>query len=89
VTGHLDILRYIKSIQVQLDDEMIAQIDQAAPARRGARVEFIRRAIRAALNRIESDRIEESYRREPQVFVDGGEWDGWLEWNPEVTEPKP
>jgi hypothetical protein len=80
-------MSYIKSIHVQLDDETIARIDQATSPGRSARADFIRQAIRAALNRIEFDRIEESYRREPQVFV-GGDWDGWLEWNPEVTEPQ-
>jgi hypothetical protein len=33
--------------------------------------------------------MEESYRREPQVFEDGGDWDDPLEWNPQPAEPRP
>ena len=79
----------MKNVLVRLDDETVKQIDQAAPPGRGARAEFIRSAIRAAIYRIESDRIEESYLRDPQVFVDGGDWDGWLEWNPQSDDPRP
>ena len=70
---------------MQLDDETSAQLDQVAPPCNGARAEFIRRAIKAAILRSEFDRIRESYLREPQVFEDGGDWDDPLEWKPKAA----
>ena len=75
-------LIFMKGISVQLDDETMAQLDQVAPPCNGARAEFIRRAIKAAILRSEFDRIRESYLREPQSFEDGDDWGDPLEWNP-------
>ncbi|MBI2687722.1 MAG: hypothetical protein HYX27_15535 [Acidobacteria bacterium] len=72
----------MKSVLVQLDDETMAQLNEVAPPASRARTKFIRRAIKEALLRSEFDRMEEAYRREPQEFVDGGDWDDPLPWEP-------
>jgi len=48
---------YMKGVSVRLDDETMAQLDQVAPPRNGARAEFIRLAIKAAIIRSEFERI--------------------------------
>lgn len=79
------ILVYMKSILVQLDDETMAQLEQVAPAKKRARTEFIRQAIKSALHRNEFDLMREAYLKQPQEMDDGGDWDDPLEWNPEGT----
>ena len=79
------ILIYMKSILVQLDDETMAQLEQVAPAKKRARTEFIRQAIKSALHRNEFDLMREAYLKQPQELEDGGDWDDPLEWNPEAA----
>lgn len=76
------ILIYMKSILVQLDDETMAQLEQVAPAKKRARTEFIRQAIKSALDRSEFDRIREGYRLQPDSADEADDWSDPLEWNP-------
>jgi predicted transcriptional regulator len=75
------ILKYMKTLIVELDDEMAAKLEQVAPGRARRRSEFIRNAVRKALWEIEEQATAEAYRRQP----DSAE-DAYL--NPAVWEPR-
>ncbi len=69
---HLDIYSfvYMQQVIVELDDRTIARLNRVAPPSARKRSEFIREAIRRALNeRLEQD-MEEAYRKHPQEGAD-------------------
>jgi len=59
-----------KAVLVQLDDDLIAQLDQLARAEGTSRSELLRRgaaAVLAAADELESDRaLRDAYQRVPQ-----------------------
>ena len=68
----------VKTVQMTLDEELVAEVDRAAAAKGKSRSAFARDALRAAL---ESDRERElerqhrlGYERQP---VEPGEFDDW------------
>jgi predicted transcriptional regulator len=62
----------MKQVIVELDDRTMARLNRVAPPKARKRSEFIREAIRRALNeRLEQD-MERAYREQPQ---DGAETD--------------
>ena len=71
----------MKTLIVELDDEVAAKIERVAPGRARQRSEFIRNAVRKALWEIEEQATAEAYRRQPDsaesAYV-----------NPEVWEPR-
>ena len=78
---HVDvyILIYMQQVIVELDDRTIARLNRVAPPSARKRSEFIREAIRRALNeRLEQD-MERAYRKQPQesadVDVDPATWE--------------
>jgi Arc/MetJ-type ribon-helix-helix transcriptional regulator len=72
------ILIHMKQLIVELDDATARALERVAPARRRMRSEFIREAIRRALDRLEADRMEAAYRKTPQDpdddYFDPAEW---------------
>jgi predicted DNA-binding protein len=73
----------LKQILLELDDETAARLDEVAPARSRRRSDFIRTAIRRALQEIEEQATEAAYRLKPDtepVYFDAGAW--------EVHEPR-
>ena len=72
----------MKTLIVELDDEMAAKLERVAPGRARQRSEFIRNAVRKALWEIEEQATVEAYRLQP----DSGE-DAYL--NPSAWEPRP
>ena len=56
---------YMKTLIVELDDEVVAQIERVAPGRSRKRSEFIRNAIRKALWELEEHATAEAYRNQP------------------------
>ncbi len=72
----------MKTLIVELDDEIAAKLERVAPGRARQRSEFIRNAVRKALWEIEEQATAEAYRRQP----DSGD-DAYL--NADVWEPRP
>ena len=73
----------MKQILLELDDETAARLDEVAPARSRRRSDFIRAAIRRALQEIEEQATEAAYRLKPDTepaYFDARAW--------EVHEPR-
>ena len=68
----------MKTVQMTLDEDLIAEVDRAVRKLKTSRSAFARQALRAALNRLverEKERRQiEGYRRKP---VRRGEFDVW------------
>jgi predicted transcriptional regulator len=50
---------------VEIDEAMARELEEVAPARARKRSEFVRQAIRAALDRAAEARMREAYERQP------------------------
>jgi Arc/MetJ-type ribon-helix-helix transcriptional regulator len=72
----------MKTLIVELDDAVAAQLERVAPGRARQRSEFIRNAIRKALWEIEEHATAEAYGRQPDSAKDA-----YL--NADVWEPRP
>jgi len=72
----------MQQVIVELDDALMARLDKVAPARARKRSEFIREAIRRALNERLEQEMEEAYRRQPQEAID-------FDVDPETWEAAP
>jgi hypothetical protein len=68
-------LQLMKSILIELDDEMAASLERVAPARSRRRSEFVRDAIRRALWELEEHATREAYSRSP----DRDDADAWFD----------
>ena len=71
----------MKTLIVELDDEIAAKLERVAPGRARQRSEFIRNAVRKALWEIEEQTTAEAYRRQPDSAGDA-----YL--NQDVWEPR-
>ena len=73
------IMKYMKPLLIELDDETAAKLDEVAPGRNRRRSEFIRMAVRRALWDLEERATAEAYRRQPDAaadaYVDPGVWE--------------
>ena len=72
-------LFHMQQVIVELDDRTIARLNRVAPPSARKRSEFIREAIRRALNeRLEQD-MERAYRKQPQegadIDIDPSTWE--------------
>ena len=72
----------MKTLIVELEDEVAERLESVAPGRSRQRSEFIRNAIRKALWEIEEQSTAEAYRQQP----DSGEY---TYQNPDLWEPRP
>lgn len=72
----------MKQFLVQIDDQCARDLERVAPTKERARAEFIRRAIRSAID-LELDRkTEQAYRAAPlEAEITGGDLSGWDEQN--------
>ena len=68
----MDVYRLLNMQQVivELDDRTIARLNRVAPPSARKRSEFIREAIRRALNELLEQEMERAYRRQPQDGAD-------------------
>ena len=71
----------MKSLLIELDDEMAARLEQVAPGRSRRRSEFIRTAVRRALWELEEQATAEAYRRVPDTAAEA-------HWDPAAWEPR-
>ena len=68
----------MKSLLIELDDEMAARLERVAPARSRLRSEFVRNAIRRALWALEERSTADAYREQPDsaaAYVDATVWE--------------
>lgn len=72
----------MNQVIVELDDRTLKRLDKVAPAKARRRSEFIREAIRRALDSLASEQIERAYRRQPQAEVE-------TDLDPATWEPVP
>ncbi len=71
----------MKPLLIELDDEVVAKLEQVAPGRTRRRSEFIRMAVRRALWDLEEQATAEAYRRDPDSTADA-------HVDPSVWEPR-
>lgn len=73
------ILISMQQVIIELDDATIRRLNEVAPARKRMRSEFIREAIRRALNERLEREMERAYRAQPQdaaeVDLDPDTWE--------------
>jgi hypothetical protein len=55
-------------------------IDRIAPAAKGKRADSIRRAVKGEIFRLETERMREAYRLQPDSAEDADKWDLAEEW---------
>ena len=69
----------MKTLIVELDDEVAAKLERVAPGRSRQRSDFIRNAVRKALWEIEEQATAEAYRQQPDcggdAYVDATVWE--------------
>jgi Arc/MetJ-type ribon-helix-helix transcriptional regulator len=70
----------MKQVIVEFDDVTAARLEKVAPSRTRQRSEFIRAAVRRALDELAESRMAEAYRRQPDdandAYVDPVAWEG-------------
>lgn len=72
------ILLHMKQILVELDDRCARDLERVAPAKKRRRAEFIRLAIRSAVDRALEGRTERAYRARPvEGEVSAGDLSDW------------
>jgi Arc/MetJ-type ribon-helix-helix transcriptional regulator len=69
----------MKTLIVELEDEVAERLESVAPGRSRQRSEFIRNAIRKALWEIEERATAEAYRQQPDssedAYINPGVWE--------------
>ena len=64
---------------VEIDEAMARELEEVAPARARKRSEFVRQAIRAALDRAAEARMREAYEKQPDAkepeYFDPAAWE--------------
>jgi len=69
----------MKTLQVQIEDEVAAELERVAPSRSRRQAEFVSMAIRKALWEVEERMTAEAYRRQPdsaaEAYVDPEVWE--------------
>jgi metal-responsive CopG/Arc/MetJ family transcriptional regulator len=69
---------YMKQILIELDDRSARELERIAPARQRKRAEFIRRAIRVALDAAREAKTQAAYRTRPvSSKVTAADLQGW------------
>jgi hypothetical protein len=64
---------------VELDDALARELEAVAPSRERRRSEFVRQALRTALDKVAEDRMRQAYRAQPDdvepAFFDADAWE--------------
>jgi metal-responsive CopG/Arc/MetJ family transcriptional regulator len=77
-------VRYMKAIQVTLDERLLARLDATEEARRDGRSAVLRRALAEYLSRRRQSEIAEAYSR---AYGEGEEIDELAGWESEGVWP--
>jgi metal-responsive CopG/Arc/MetJ family transcriptional regulator len=72
----------MKSLLIQLDDQMMIALNRVAEPARRKRSEFIREAIRKAIRQAEYRGMREAYRMQPDSPLDADDWSTAEEYKP-------
>jgi predicted transcriptional regulator len=64
----------MKSILIQVDDQIAKGLDRVAPAAKRQRAEFIRRALLRAIVEAEEERTRQAYLRKPDSEEEADNW---------------
>ncbi len=67
-------------VLIHFDDATLKAIDRIAPAAKRKRADFIRRAVKDEIFRIETERMREAYRLNPDSAEDASTWELPEEW---------
>lgn len=67
-------------ILIHFDEATLKAIDRVAPAAKSKHVDFIHRAVKDALFRLEAERMREAYRLQPDSAEDSNTWELAEEW---------
>lgn len=67
-------------VLVHFDDATLQAIERVAPAAKRQRPDFIRTAVKDALFLMETERMREAYRLQPDTVDDSGFWELPEEW---------
>jgi metal-responsive CopG/Arc/MetJ family transcriptional regulator len=74
----------VKTVQMTLDEDLVKAVDKAARRLRTTRSAFTRKALRAALARLETSQAEarhrEGYRTHPVSEEEFGAWEAEQAW---------
>jgi hypothetical protein len=62
-------------VPIQFDEATLKAIDRIAPAAKRKRADFIRRAVKDAIFRQETDRMREAYRIQPDFAGGSDVWE--------------
>ncbi len=62
-------------VLVHFDEATLQAIDRVAPAAKRQRADFIRRAVKDALFALETDRMREAYRLQPDTSDGADVWE--------------
>lgn len=80
----------MKRMLVELDDRSARDLERVAPARERKRAEFIRLAIRRALDLTLDRKTREAYRRDPPSGeLTASDLEGWDERNALASHARP
>lgn len=78
VTDAKYIILYMKQILIELDDRSARELERVAPAKRRMRAEFIRLAIRRALDLAQDRVTADAYGAQPlEANLEDGDLRGW------------
>lgn len=67
-------------VLVHFDEATLHAIDRVAPPAKRQRADFIRRAVKDALFALETDRMREAYRLQPDTAEAEATWELPEEW---------
>ena len=67
-------------VLIQFGEATLQAIDRIAPGARRKRADFIRRAVKDAIFRQESERTREAYRLQPDSAEDSDVWTILEDW---------
>ena len=67
-------------VLIQFDQATLKAIDRIAPAAKRKRADFIRRAVKDEIFRLETERMREAYRLQPDSAENADKWDLPEEW---------
>jgi metal-responsive CopG/Arc/MetJ family transcriptional regulator len=72
-------------VLIHFDEETLKAIDRIAPAAKRKRADFVRQAIKDAIFRYETDRIQEAYRLRPDSPKGADIWELPETWEQEMA----
>ena len=72
----------MQSLLVQLDEPTYRALNRVAPAAKRQRAEFVRMAIRKAIQATEEERTRQAYLAQPDSEADADDWSSAEPWKP-------